>query len=261
MTAQLLYEVAGPRYLNPDVTARFDTVQLEQVGPDRVRVHGVVGEPPPQTSKVCLNLAGGVKASLAFPLVGLDIEAKADLLQRTLLAHLPQDSYSSVDVDLVRTDQADPARNEVAAAQLRLTFKDSSLDLSASRLGKQLTAAVVELGLASYPGFHGGPSQTQVYGVYWPALVPSDLLTHVVDVDGDVRRGAPGPRWSGAAGADRARPARAGWGAGRADAAGTGGRARGPATREATRTSASGCAPTSSSPGWLGFSPSRSSAG
>ena len=38
VTAQLLYEIGGPRYLNPDVTARFDTIALEQVGPDRVRI-------------------------------------------------------------------------------------------------------------------------------------------------------------------------------------------------------------------------------
>ena len=71
MTAQLLYEITGPRYLNPDVTTRFDSIALEQVGPDRVAITGVRGEAPPPTSKVCLNLLGAVKASLTFPLVGL----------------------------------------------------------------------------------------------------------------------------------------------------------------------------------------------
>src|SRR5262249_8898553 len=28
VTAQLLYEIGGPRYLNPDVVARFDTISL-----------------------------------------------------------------------------------------------------------------------------------------------------------------------------------------------------------------------------------------
>jgi hypothetical protein len=35
VTAQLLYEIAGP-YLNPDVTARSDSFTLHQIGPDRV---------------------------------------------------------------------------------------------------------------------------------------------------------------------------------------------------------------------------------
>ena len=28
VTAQLLYEIGGPRYLSPDAVARFDTIQL-----------------------------------------------------------------------------------------------------------------------------------------------------------------------------------------------------------------------------------------
>ena len=186
VTAQLLYEITGPRYLNPDVTARFDTIALSQQGPDRVLISGVRGEEPPDTSKACLNLAGGVKASLTFPLTGLDIEAKADLLVRSLLAG--QD-HASVEVDLVRTDQQDPMRNEVATAQLRLTLKDPD----DSRLGRVLTARVVELGLSTYPGFYGGPSSSGAYGVYWPSLVPNSLLTHEVWVDGSRLDVAPTP--------------------------------------------------------------------
>ena len=47
VTAQLLYEIGGPRYPNPDVVARFDTIRLEQEGADRVRIDGVRGEPSP----------------------------------------------------------------------------------------------------------------------------------------------------------------------------------------------------------------------
>src|SRR3954447_14894513 len=59
VTAQLLYEIGGPAYLNPDVTARFDTIQLDEVAPDRVRISGVHGVPPPPTAKVCINYEGG----------------------------------------------------------------------------------------------------------------------------------------------------------------------------------------------------------
>ena len=55
VTAQLLYEIGGPAYLNPDVTARFDSIRLAAEGPDRVRISGVRGDSPPDTAKVALN--------------------------------------------------------------------------------------------------------------------------------------------------------------------------------------------------------------
>ncbi|HUR51815.1 MAG TPA: acyclic terpene utilization AtuA family protein [Mycobacteriales bacterium] len=188
VTAQLLYEIAGPRYLNPDVTARFDTISLAQLAPDRVEITGVRGEAPPATSKVCLNLVGGAKASLTIPLVGLEVEEKADLLVRSLFAALPggRSAFTSVDVDLVRSDQDDPARNELAVAQLRITLK--AADEAAL---KPVRAALVELALATYPGFYAAPGDSQVYGVYWPALVPSELLTHEVTVGGETTQVLP----------------------------------------------------------------------
>lgn len=77
VTAQLLYEIDRPAYLNPDVVTRFDTVTLEQEGTDRVLVTGARGEPAPDTLKVCLNHHGGYRNSATFVLAGPDIEAKA----------------------------------------------------------------------------------------------------------------------------------------------------------------------------------------
>ena len=84
MTAQLLYEIGGARYANPDVTARFDSIGLSADGPDRVRISGVRGEPPPPTLKVSLNSIGGFRNSATFVLTGLDIEAKAELVRSQL---------------------------------------------------------------------------------------------------------------------------------------------------------------------------------
>ena len=189
VTAQLLYEIGSPRYLNPDVTARFDTIELTDEGKDRVRVSGVRGEAPPLTSKVCLNLAGATKASYSFLLVGLDIEQKADLLVDGLFAALPggRDYFDSVEIDLIRSDKEDPQRNETAVAQLRISLRDKDAD----KFGRALTGAITELALASYPGFFGGPSSSQAYGVYWPALMPSELLSHEVVVGDEVLQIAP----------------------------------------------------------------------
>src|SRR6185437_13823604 len=66
VTAQLLYEIGSPAYANPDVIARFDTIVLEQLERDRVRVSGVRGERPPAGLKVALNYAGGYRNSMAL---------------------------------------------------------------------------------------------------------------------------------------------------------------------------------------------------
>src|SRR3954468_9349548 len=84
VTAQLLYEIGGARYAGPDVTARFDTIRLDEDGPDRVRISGVEGEPPPPTVKVGLTALGGFRNEMTFVLTGLDIEAKAELVRDQL---------------------------------------------------------------------------------------------------------------------------------------------------------------------------------
>jgi hypothetical protein len=57
---QLLYEVHDPaRYIQPDVVADFSQVSIEEIGPDRVRVHGGRGAPRPATLKVSVGYLDG----------------------------------------------------------------------------------------------------------------------------------------------------------------------------------------------------------
>lgn len=203
VTAQLLYEVDAPAYPNPDVTARFDTIELEQVGPDRVRVSGVVGEPPPETLKVALNYLGGFRNTITMVLTGLDVDAKAELLLRQLWAAVPggRESFESVDVQLLRhsptTDQGDDGLYAVhtltsqyqAQAELRVTVKDRD----PKKVGKAFTAPVVELALASVPGLYptAPPAEPTPYGVYWPTTVPRSLLAPTVPHEGSLHSALP----------------------------------------------------------------------
>ena len=187
VTSQLLYEIAGAAYLGPDVTARFDTIELEQVDRDRVRISGVLGEPPPTTLKVAMNELGGFRNEVSIALVGLDIEAKAELVEAAFWEAMPYDpqDYASVTTRLVRTDKADPASNEEAMASWRCALKDPD----EHKVGRAVFNATVELGLATIPGFTsaggGGGQQARPYGVYRPALVPADVVPqYVVVLDG-----------------------------------------------------------------------------
>ncbi|MEU5532924.1 acyclic terpene utilization AtuA family protein [Streptomyces sp. NPDC020362] len=177
VTAQLLYETGGARYLGPDVTTRLDTVRLSQDGPDRVRIEGVRGEAPPATLKVGLNRLGGHRNEVAFVLTGLDIEAKAALVREQLTDALAKSPPAEVRWDLVRTDRADADSEETASALLRLVVRDPDQQV----VGRALTGAAVELALASYPGFHvlAPPGKGAPYGVFEDVYVPQGAVDHV----------------------------------------------------------------------------------
>jgi hypothetical protein len=176
VTAQLLYEIAGSRYGNPDATARFDSIALSDDGPDRVRISAVKGEPPPPTLKVSLNSIGGYRNTATFVLTGLDIDAKAALVRRQLDKALI-DRPAEVQWTMSRTDRDDADTEQTASALLSCTVRDPS----AEKVGRRFSSAAVELALASYPGFHttAPPSDGSVYGVFTPGFVPADDVGHV----------------------------------------------------------------------------------
>ena len=182
VTAQLLYEISGARYANPDVTLRVDTVELSDAGPDRVQISGVKGEPPPPSLKVSLNSIGGFRNEMALVLTGLDIEEKAELVRRQLETSLKV-KPAEMEWTLARTDHADADTEEAASALLRCVVRDRDPE----PVGRQFSSAAVELALASYPGFHATspPGQGQVYGVFTPGYVDAAAVPHVaVHVDG-----------------------------------------------------------------------------
>ncbi|MGW0190171.1 acyclic terpene utilization AtuA family protein [Streptomyces sp. NPDC003362] len=190
VTAQLLYETGGARYAGPDVTARLDTVRLAQDGPDRVRIEGVRGEAPPPALKVGVNRLGGFRNEVAFVLTGLDIEEKANLVKEQMADALAKSPPAGIRWELSRTDRPDAGTEETASALLRLVVRDPDQ----ATVGRPLTAAAVELALASYPGFHvlAPPEKGAPYGVFEDVYVPHGAVDHVAVLH-DGRRVAVAP--------------------------------------------------------------------
>ncbi len=185
VASQLLYEIAGPAYYGPDVTTRFDTIQLEQQGRDRVRMFGIRGEPPPSTLKVCINRPGGFRNDMNVCLTGLDIEAKAALIEEAFWVACPYrpEDFAAVKTRLVRSDHPDPETNEQAVAILKISVKDPD----EQKVGRAFSNAVTELGLATIPGFFGvggGPGAGRPFGVYEPACVPAEAVPQEVVIRG-----------------------------------------------------------------------------
>ena len=179
VTAQLLYEIAEPAYLGPDVITHFDTVRIEQAGTDRVALAGTSGSPPPGSLKVALNMLGGYRNTMTLVITGLDIEQKAEHARQLLFTRLGgTDAFDEADVRLLRFDRPDAPTNEQATAHLRVTVK--SQDERA--VGRAFSDAALELALGGYAGFYATtpPTGGSAFGVYWPALVPAAEVTQTV---------------------------------------------------------------------------------
>lgn len=200
VTAQLLYEIAEPAYLGPDVVTHFDTIRLEQQGEHRVRISGVTGSAPPPTLKVALNDVGGFRNTMTMVLTGLDIEEKAAWAEQELFDVLGgRDRFAEVDVRLLRFDTADAGANDRATAHLRVTVKDPD----PRKVGREFSAGVMEIALAGFAGFHTTtpPSGESAYGVYRPAAVPREAVEHTVVLPDGERRAVADPPTGPALGA------------------------------------------------------------
>lgn len=184
VTAQLLYEINSPAYVNPDVIAHFDTLKIEEVEKDKVYVSGCRGSSPPDKHKVCINLAGGFRNGMEIILTGLDIEDKAKVFTDALFNSVGgRKQFDEVSIQLHRTDKENPNSNEEAMASLLVSVKSKDQNL----VGRLFSAKIIELALANIPGFfaQSGVKSSGPVIIYWPALVNSKHIKEKVHIDGE----------------------------------------------------------------------------
>ena len=151
VTAQLLYEIAGPEYPNTDVVARFDTMALADDGADRVRIAGTLGNPAPEDVKVAHQPAGWLAQHH-------DLRPHRARHRGQGRPHPRRPGSQARRPGAVRRlrhpahphRRPDAPTNAEAAAQLRITVKDGDPE----RVGRAFSDAATELALAGYPGLH-----------------------------------------------------------------------------------------------------------
>ncbi|HSV96819.1 MAG TPA: acyclic terpene utilization AtuA family protein [Spirochaetota bacterium] len=181
--AQLLYEIREPAYLTPDVIAHFDTIDISQEAPDRVKITGVRGGPPTDTTKVCLNVMGGYRNSMTIILTGLDIEKKAKIFEDALFDSVGgRDAYETVEVQLIASQKENPETNETAFAYFKISVRDPDAEKV-----NRFSSKIVELGLANIPGFTATapPAKGTPVIVHWPALLSVKHIEQKISVDGE----------------------------------------------------------------------------
>jgi hypothetical protein len=178
VTAQLLYEIGEPAYLNPDVTTHLDTANLTDLGDDRVQIRGVRGSAPPATTKVAITGVGGWENSVILALTGIDLDAKAALVERSIHRYIDTvDGLDAVAIARIGQAQPDPESQNAGTELVKIAVQGTK-----QAAGRAFSSRMVELALSSYPGLYvlGPPQSGAEFGVYWPALLDQALLDHMV---------------------------------------------------------------------------------
>jgi len=193
VTAQLVYEIQGPVYLNPDVTTDLSAVQLQALAPDRVAVRGARGLPPPPSTKLALFAPIGWQLVNMVYLTGLHLDEKLALLRAQLQGWVGGAAVDELDITPFGTVAA-PARSQweatVAVRIMATATERAPLVALAGRLNS--------LYLCSVPGFYMDTGARHVTAPwprteYWPAVLPCSVLQHTVVLADGRRLDVPHP--------------------------------------------------------------------
>ncbi|KAH0830863.1 hypothetical protein FOPE_02009 [Fonsecaea pedrosoi] len=181
--AQLLYELQGHLYLNPDVVADLSQVQVEaQAGQkDRVMIHGVKGLPPPSTTKVMVAAPGGYQAEATFYINGLDVEAKVAMMRQQLDHILKGNKFSRFSVEQYGSQVDNPRSQQGGTVQLRVFAQArNKVDIEAP----SFKIPIYALRMQSYPGYHMNldfrTMDPRPFMEIFPAVMPLCIIHHRV---------------------------------------------------------------------------------
>jgi Acyclic terpene utilisation family protein AtuA len=89
VSEQLIYEVQdASAYMVPDVACDFSAAKVEQVGPERVRISNIRGNPPTSTYKVTATAEQGWRCTVLFSMFGFNAAERGrksgdSLIERT----------------------------------------------------------------------------------------------------------------------------------------------------------------------------------
>jgi len=182
VSEQIVYEMGDPTsYITPDVVADFTSIDLTEVGPDRVRVQGVKGGPATEFLKVSIAYLDGWKAVGSLVYAWPDAAEKARAAGRILQERLDRLglSFDEVRVELVGWDSthghlAGPPPADLPEVQLRVGVRGQ--DRAAVERFTREIAPLVLTGPPSVTGFAGGRPRVQEIMAYWPALIRKEAV-------------------------------------------------------------------------------------
>lgn len=187
VAAQLVYEIGDPRqYLTPDVDCDFTTVQLEDLGDDRVAVRDATGHAAPESLKVSLAYRDGYMADGRLLVYGNDCHAKATECAKIVFGQLVAAGYEydRTYFELLGGGAGVPGLHPppvgIHEVVLRMAVHDPRRE-AVERFTRQF-APLATSGPPGLAGYTQARGEVRPVFAYWPTLVPRSLVTPQVDV-------------------------------------------------------------------------------
>ena len=187
--SQLVYEMSNPAsYITPDCVADFTSIQLKQVGEDRVHVSGIKGKPATDTYKVSIAFHEGYKVISQLTVAGPDAVDKAKLCADIVFDRVALDGVTFTPeekfIEIVGTNVCHagitPAPSDPAEVILRIGARSND-KAKLDRLGMEIVPLVTS-GPPGVTGFAGGRPKASEIISYWPALLSKDKVKTKVTV-------------------------------------------------------------------------------
>ena len=188
VTEQLVYEMGDPaEYITPDCVADFSSIELEDLGDNRVEVTGVEGRDRPEQLKVSIAYRDGFKATGSLTYAWPDAVEKARRADEVLRGRLDR---LGLEYDEIRTElvgagachgpvAGDPPE-ELPEVELRVGVRADRKE-AVGRFTREL-APLILAGPPSVTGFAGGRPKVQTIMAFWPALIDRAVVDDQVDV-------------------------------------------------------------------------------
>ncbi|THY43332.1 DUF1446-domain-containing protein [Aureobasidium pullulans] len=186
ITSQLLYELQGQMYLNPDVVADIGSIRIEETGlKNCVSITGCKGFPPPATTKVMVAAPGGWQAETTYYINGLDVQEKAQMMKQQLQSIFSGSKFSKFSAELYGTQVDNPSSQQAGTVMLRVFAQARRKEDIAA---EKFKIPLYSLRMQSYPGYHMNldfhtMEPKQFYEIF-PATIPQATINHEAVVAG-----------------------------------------------------------------------------
>ena len=194
VSEQMLYEIGDPQaYILPDVVCDFSSVEITELGPNRVRVSPAKGAPAPDSYKTCLTYQDGFRGGVQMSFYGFDADKKARAfgeaaLKRTrnLMRRFNAGDFTETSIEVIGAESQYGDFREIDAAR-EVSLKLAVKHPDAMGIGL-LLKETAGLGLATAPGLSGfagaRPKPSPVVRLF-SYLTPKEDIDITIDIDGD----------------------------------------------------------------------------